>query len=128
MSWIDDRLRDLGNNEAVAETYDSLVGKLPLSDSTKSKVIDGGHAAGSMMVTGLRKAVQVAESAVQAGVKSAKEPLAEDPIVAGTGPASESPNAEFLADLERLAKLRAEGAITHEEFEIAKSRLLRGEG
>ena len=72
MSWIDERLQDLGNSAAISGAYDSLVRKLPVADETKEKVVSGGHTVGGAMVTGLRKTAQVAEGAIKAGIRSAK--------------------------------------------------------
>lgn len=128
MSWIDDRLQDLGNNETIPRVYDSIVRKLPVSDGAKEKVVTGGHTVGDAVVTGLRKGAQIAESAVRAAAASAREPLPDPAPPAGEPPAPAAPvNQEFLSALERLAALRAEGSLSHEEFEVAKAKLLRGE-
>ena len=49
-------------------------------------------------------------------------------VQAGARPAdSEDEAAERIANLERLAKLRDSGALTAEEFEAEKARILRGD-
>ena len=127
MSWIDERLQDLGNSAAISGAYDSLVRKLPVADETKEKVVSGGHTVGGAMVTGLRKTAQVAEGAIKAGIRSAKEPLPAADAAQQEAPDEVPASGEFLTAIERLAALRADGAITHEEFEAAKRKLFDGE-
>jgi hypothetical protein len=45
----------------------------------------------------------------------------------GAEPAAPDDAGERVAQLERLAKLRESGALTEDEFEAAKARILRGD-
>ena len=77
------------------------------------------------MVAGTAGAVSHHQQEKYANQAAAQEPIAEPPppqvVYAEPPPAAEP---DYMAELEQLAQLKAQGIITDEEFEAKKKQLL----
>ena len=83
-----------------------------------------------MGVVGVAATAKVVSNRTQAQAeqKAAQQEAQQEAVVAppATAPASESAGEDMVAQLEKLAGLKAAGVLSEEEFTAAKAKLISG--
>ena len=130
---IDERLRRLGLAKDLQRAMAAGIGKLPVSDTTKSSLTE--KSATAVVVVG-ETGVALAKGAVSAAKDGAEtfqrtrqeyqEHTADTAPAAAPEPATAEPT-DVTARLERLSELHRTGQLDDEEYRVAKAKVIAGE-